>query len=110
MIKEKKFDSKKISTKDVYMKDGIPCGDVEGKGERGYVAGSGTVGGASGFAANNKFSNTDPDIGKQDISAVTMASTNKTNVKDSVLNTKENPTWGGIITPQSMPANNKIGN
>lgn len=110
--KKEGFTGKKMSTSDLYMKDGKPAGDIQavgpsGKGPSGQGGGP-RVGGYD-MGIHNGYANGVPNAGKQDISATVMSPAHKANVTKSVLDTKEDGTWGGVIAPQDMAANNKIG-
>jgi hypothetical protein len=99
-------------TSDLYMKDGKPCGDMEavgpsGKGPSGQGGGP-KVGGMP-MGVHHTFGNGIPGKGMDGITAVEMASTNGTPVKQSVLSTEENPTWGGKITPENKGVHNTFG-
>jgi len=111
-IPEKKVDMKKKKTSDLYMKDGVPCGDIEATGTRGKGPtgnGSGPKVGGYPMGASNAFAKGVPNAGREDITAEVMKPEHKANVKDSVLNTKEDPKWGGVIKPTDMGVHNTIG-
>lgn len=103
--KKEGFTGKKQKTGDLYMSGGIPCGDMEATGQRGKgpggMGGGPKVGGTP-MGVHNKYSNGIPNEGRESILAEEMRPAHKSNVKSSVLNTKENSTWGGIIAPQGM--------
>jgi len=101
---------KKQKTSDLYLKDGIPCGDM---GDDTYDAaniGKGnSVGADASFGIHNSFANGIPNIGMEGITAEVLTPAHKSNVDKKVLNTKEDSTWGGVISPTDMSANNKFG-
>ncbi len=102
----------KNKTSDLYMKDGKPCGDIEATGTSGTGpsgAGSGPKVGGYPMGVHHKFDNGVPDAGREDISAEVIKPEHKANVKPSVLNTKEDANWGGVIAPQDMGAHNTFG-
>lgn len=106
------FTGKKMKTSDLYMKDGVPCGDMEatgpsGKGPSG--AGSGPKVGGTDMGVHNKFANGIPNEGRESILAEVMTPEHKTNKKDSVLDTEEDVSWGGKIAPQEWAADHKFG-
>lgn len=98
----------KMKTGDVYMKDGYPCGDMEAVSAPGGFGGGPEVGGYA-MPSKNKFPNGIPNEGRESILAEPMTPVHAANKKDSVLSTKEDPTWGGIITPQDMGVHNTFG-
>lgn len=112
MPARKNTDFSKQKTSDLYMKDGIPCGDIMATGPRGSGpsgAGSGPKVGGTPMGVHHNFANGIPDEGRENISAEVMKPEHKENKKASVLDTKENPTWGGVIAPQNMGVHNTIG-
>lgn len=98
---------KKMKTGDLYMKDGVPCGDMEATGPINFSGGP-KVGGTD-MGVHNSYDNGIPNAGREDISAEVMSPAHKANVTDSVLNTKEDKTWGGIIAPLDMGVHNTFG-
>ncbi len=112
MPKKEGFTGKKVKTSDLYMKNGVPCGDIEAIGPRGKGpsgAGAGPSVGGYNMGVHNSFDNGIPNAGKESILSQTMTPAHKENKSKGVLDTKEDPTWGGIIRPTDMSANNKIG-
>lgn len=102
----------KNTTSDLYMKNGIPCGDIEATGPSGAVpsgAGSGPKVGGYPMGVHNAFQNGIPDEGRENITAEVIKPEHKANVKASVLDTIEDPTWGGKITPSNMGVHNTFG-
>lgn len=96
-------------TIDLYMKDGTPCGDI---GDDDYEAadiGKGNKVGGTSFGIHHKFENGIPNEGREDISAEKMLPVHKSNVKESVLETKEDSEWGGKIAPQNFGVHNTFG-
>lgn len=112
MAKTKNYDMSKMKTSDLYMKDGVPCGDIMATGARGKGpsgAGSGPDVGGHPMGVSNSFAKDQPNAGRYGITAEVMTPAHKANVKDSVLDTKEDSKWGGIITPMAMAAENHFG-
>lgn len=109
MPTRKNTDFSKQKTNDLYRKDGQVCGDLQATGTKGKTSGSGPSVGGYPMGVHNTFANGVPDEGRENITAEVMSPTHKANVTDSVLNTKEDKTWGGVIAPQNMASNTKIG-
>ncbi len=104
----KKDLQKKNSTSDVYMKGGVPCGDVEGKGEAGQCAGSGIVGGYE-DGVHNKFGSGVPNAGMEEILSQVMTPEHKKNIVPSTLDTEEDANWGGKIAPNEKGVHHTFG-
>ncbi len=112
MPTRKNTDYSKQKTSDLYMKDGKPCGDIEASGPSGKGpsgAGSGPKVGGYPMGVHNSFENGIPDEGRENITAEVVSPDHKANIKPSVLSTKEDPTWGGVITPENMGVHNTFG-
>lgn len=112
MPARKNTDFSKMKTDTLYMKNGVPCGDMEAVGPRGKGpsgAGGGPTVGGTPMGIHNSFENGIPDAGRENITAEVIAPEHKANVAKSVLDTKEDSEWGGVIAPQEMGANNKFG-
>lgn len=108
MAMQKEAKSKNKKTNDIYLKGGVVCGDMEGTGEPGKVAGSGEVGGEP-MGIHNGFAKGIPNEGKESIMAETMLPAHKANIAKSVLSTKEDKSWGGVITPSDMGIHHTFG-
>ncbi len=110
MPKKPGFTGKKVKTNDLYMEAGKPCGDIGGSQYEPSNIGKGnTVGGNTSFGIHHAFENGIPNAGREDISAEVMKPVHNANVKESVLSTEEDATWGGKIAPQEYGVHNTIG-